>query len=99
MHSEAYPVFLQQQACLHADLRSIAKAAPGLTSGELERRFTSLESSTLQFVDRWNSSPLTPTPTLTLTPTLALTQVRKHHRRQNPDTKIERRSEDAHLSA
>ena len=48
VHSEVYPVFVQQQACLYAALRSIAKAAPGLTSRELERRFASLERSTLQ---------------------------------------------------
>ena len=48
VHSEAFPVFIQQQACLYADLRSIGKAAPGLTSRELERRFASLERSTLQ---------------------------------------------------
>ena len=48
VHSEAYPVFIQQRACLYADLRSIGDAAPGLTSHELERRFASLAHSTLQ---------------------------------------------------
>jgi len=74
VHSEAYPVFLQQQACLHADLRSIAKAAPGLTSAELERRFTSLESSTLQFVDRWIPARFS---TIFVAPQVAVQQIKQ----------------------
>lgn len=74
VHSEAYPVFVQQQACLYADLRSIGKAAPGLTSRELERRFASLERSTLQFVDRWIPARFN---TVFIAPQVAVQQIKQ----------------------
>ena len=53
VHRDMYPVFARHRACLLADLRDLGNVATRLSSLELERRFASLEQTTLQFVDRW----------------------------------------------